>query len=405
MKYLVLLCDGMSDYEVDELGGKTPMEAADKPAMNRLASLSEVGLLKTVADGLKPGSDVANLSVMGYDPFNYYSGRSPLEAASIGIDLSETDVASRCNLVTLSDEPDYADKSMLDYCADDISTAEADILIKFLQQKLGDEIFSFYTGVSYRHCLVWKDGPADMGAQTPPHDISLQKITGYLPVNERFLSLMEQSYLLLKDHPVNLARQKKGHRPANSIWLWGSGRKKPLEDFGKKYGLKGSVISAVDLIKGIGHLANMEVLEVEGATGYIDTDFEGKAKACIDAFARGQDYVYLHVEAPDECGHRAETANKVKSIEYIDRRILAPVLEALEQYDDYRVMILPDHATPLALRTHAGIPVPYLIYQKSRELQSGVQNFCERTCAATKIYYDTGYRQMDRFLKAEAFVG
>ncbi len=398
MKYLVLLCDGMSDYAAEELGGKTPMEAADKPAMNRLAARSEVGLLNTVAEGLKPGSDVANLSVMGYDPFQYYSGRSPLEAASIGIDLSNDDVATRCNLVTLSDEPGFAQKTMVDYCADDISTAEADILIKYLQEQLGDEVFSFYTGVSYRHCLVWKNGPDEMGTLTPPHDITLQKITNYLPQNEQFLALTKKSYELLKSHPVNLKRVENGHRPANSIWLWGSGKKKPLMDFQQKYGVKGSVISAVDLIKGIGRLANMEVIDVEGATGYIDTNFEGKAQACIDAFARGQDFVYLHVEAPDECGHRAETQNKVKAIEYIDKRILTPVLKALDGYEDYKVMILPDHATPLALRTHVGIPVPYLIYHKRGETESGVTSFNEQTAAQTKVYFDTGYLQMGRFL-------
>ncbi|MFA9381426.1 MAG: 2,3-bisphosphoglycerate-independent phosphoglycerate mutase, partial [Acetanaerobacterium sp.] len=267
MKYLVLLCDGMSDYPADALLGKTPMEAAHKPAMDRLAASAEVGLLKTVAEGLKPGSDVANLSVMGYDPFVCYAGRSPLEAASIGIDLSEADVATRCNLVTLSDEDEFADKTMVDYCADDISTEEADVLIKFLQSRLGDDVFSFYTGISYRHCLVWRNGPAEMGTLTPPHDITLQKITNYLPQNERFLELTMKSYELLKKHPLNLERVKKGRRPANSIWLWGSGRKKPLADFGAKYGVKGSVISAVDLIKGIGRLANLEVLEVAGATG------------------------------------------------------------------------------------------------------------------------------------------
>lgn len=397
MKYLVLLCDGMSDYPVRELGEKTPMEAAHKPVMDRLAASGEVGLLKTVADGLKPGSDVANLSVMGYDPALYYAGRSPLEAASIGIALSEADVATRCNLVTLSDEKPFEQKTMVDYCADDISTEEADVLIRCLQQELGNEVFSFYTGVSYRHCLVWKNGPKQVGQTTPPHDITLRKITDYLPCNETFLELTKRSYALLREHPVNRKREERGKRPANCIWLWGSGRKRPLQDFGQKYGVKGSVISAVDLIRGIGRLANLEVLHVEGATGYIDTNFEGKAQACIDAFARGQDFVYLHVEAPDECGHRAEIQNKVRAIEYIDARILAPVIEALERYDDYAVMILPDHATPLALRTHASDPVPYLIYRKSGGAHSGVPVFCERTAAAGHAY-DIGHEQMGRFL-------
>ncbi len=398
MKYLVLLCDGMSDYPVEELGQKTPMEVASKPFMDGLAAHAEVGLLKTVADGLKPGSDVANLSVMGYDPELYYAGRSPLEAASIGIELEQTDVATRCNLVTLSDDVVFAEKTMVDYCADDISTEEADILIKYLQKMLGDEVFSFYTGVSYRHCLVWKDAPEDVGATTPPHDITLQKITEYLPQNERFLELTKKSYELLRDHPLNLERVKKGHRPANCIWLWGSGRKKPLDDFGAKYGVKGSVISAVDLIKGIGRLANLEVLHVEGASGYIDTNFDGKAQACIDAFALGQDFVYLHVEAPDECGHRAEVQNKVRSIELIDSLVLAPILKALKRYDDYKIMILPDHATPLSLRTHVNDPVPYLIYHKQFEQESGVTNFCEHSCAKTGRYREIGHEQMAHFL-------
>ena len=392
MKYLVLLCDGMSDYPVEELGGKTPMEVANKPVMDSLAARAEV------ADGLKPGSDVANLSVMGYDPEQCYAGRSPLEAASIGIELAETDVATRCNLVTLSEDAEFADKTMVDYCADDISTEEADILIKYLQKKLGDEEFSFYTGVSYRHCLVWKDAPEDVGATTPPHDITLQKITDYLPQNERFMELTKKSYELLLQHPLNLERVQKGHRPANCIWLWGSGRKKPLDDFGAKYGVKGSVISAVDLIKGIGRLANLEVLHVEGASGYIDTNFDGKAQACINAFAQGQDFVYLHVEAPDECGHRAELQNKIRSIELIDSLVLSPILKALPRDDDYKIMILPDHATPLSLRTHVNDPVPYLIYHKQLQHESGVTNFCEQTCAKTGVYYDIGHEQMARFL-------
>ncbi len=398
MKYLVLLCDGMSDYPVEELHGKTPMEVASKPVMDGLAARAEVGLLKTVADGLKPGSDVANLSVMGYDPEQYYAGRSPLEAASIGIELTQTDVATRCNLVTLSDDVVFEEKTMVDYCADDISTEEADILIKYLQKMLGDEEFSFYTGVSYRHCLVWKDAPEEIGETTPPHDITLQKITDYLPQNERFLELTKKSYELLRAHPLNLERVKKGHRPANCIWLWGSGRKKPLDDFGARYSVKGSVISAVDLIKGIGRLANLEVLHVEGASGYIDTNFDGKAQACIDAFALGQDFVYLHVEAPDECGHRAELQNKVRSIELIDSLVLAPILKALARYDDYKIMILPDHATPLSLRTHVNDPVPYLIYHKQMERESGVTCFCEQACSKTGVYREVGHEQMAHFL-------
>lgn len=301
-------------------------------------------------------------------------------------------------MVTLSDEDDFSQKTMVDYCADDISTEEADILVKYLEEKLGDDVFSFYTGVSYRHCLVWKNGPDEVGATTPPHDITTQKITNYLPESDKFLELTKKSYELLKNHPVNIKRVENGRRPANSIWLWGSGRKKPLADFNEKFGVKASVISAVDLIKGIGRLANMEVIDVDGATGYIDTNFEGKAKACIDAFARGQELVYVHVEAPDECGHRGEAENKVKSIELIDKKILTPVLNALNGYDDFKIMILPDHATPLDVRTHVGTPVPYLIYHKSNEKQSGVTCITEETAKSTGVYYDIGYEQMSRFI-------
>ncbi len=399
MKYIVLLCDGMADYPVEELGGKTPMSVAKKPHMEKLAASGEIGTVKTVADGLSPGSDVANLSVMGYDPFLYYSGRSPLEAASIGISLSEQDVATRCNLVTLSDEPVYADKTMVDYCADDISTEEADELIACLQQAIGDDAFSFFTGVSYRHCLVWRNAPAEIGSLTPPHDISGQPVRGRLPACREFLALMEKSYALLKDHPVNQKRVARGQRPANSIWLWGSGHKKSLPQFVDKCGLQGAVISAVDLLKGIGKLTGMEVIEVEGATGYIDTNFAGKAKAALDALADGKDFVYLHVEAPDECGHRHEITNKVRAIELIDEQILGALLEGLRVYDGFKIMILPDHATPLALKTHTSDPVPFLIYDSRRARERSVEVFDEENAAKTGVYVAEGPTLMDRFLQ------
>ena len=307
MKYLVLLCDGMADTPSDYLGGKTPMELADKPNMDALAKVSEVGLCKTVAKGLKPGSDVANLSVMGYDPTVSYTGRSPLEAASIGIDLKDTDVTLRCNIVTLSDEERYEDKTMVDYCAGDISTAEAAEIIKTVEEKLGNEIYKFYSGVSYRHCLVVDGGTTDLGNMTPPHDISGRVIGEYLSKSENaapLIDLMKKSYEFLKDHPVNKAREARGERPANSIWLWGEGTKPDVQNFKEKNGVSGCVISAVDLLKGIGICAGMETPEVEGATGYIDTNFSGKANAAIEAFGKGTDLVYIHVEAPDECGHR-----------------------------------------------------------------------------------------------------
>ena len=387
MKYLVLLCDGMADTPVPELGGKTPMEAAQKPNMDALAREALVGTAKTVPDGMKPGSDVANLSALGYHPADCYTGRSPLEAASIGVDLAPDEYAIRCNLVTLSDEPSYADKSMVDYCAGDISTAEATELIHFLAEHLPEGV-RLYPGVSYRHCLVWKNPAEDIGELTPPHDISGQKITGRLPDPAKagvLLELMEKSFDLLKNHPVNQKRVAEGKRPANSMWFWGQGRKAALRPFKELYGLNASVISAVDLIKGIGILAKMEVLDVPGATGYIDTNFDGKAQAAMDAFARGQDLVYVHVEAPDECGHRGETANKVRAIELIDGKILGPVRKALEAQGDYRILVLPDHPTPLAIRTHSSEPVPYLIYD-SREKHPGVASFTESTARAAGNY-------------------
>ncbi len=400
MKYIVLLCDGMADLPSEDLPGKTPMGTASKPNMDKLAKISEIGMVKTVADSLKPGSDVANLSVLGYDPSVYYSGRSPLEAGSIGIDMKPTDVSFRCNLVTLSDEEDYAQKTMTDYCAGDISTAEAKELIKFIREKLGNEEFSFYSGVSYRHCLIWDKGTLDIGSLTPPHDITGRKITDYLGVNEngkKLLDMMKKSYVLLKDHPVNKKREEKGLRPANSIWLWGEGVRKELTSFEEKYGLKGAMISAVDLLKGIGKFTGMKVIDVEGATGYIDTNFGGKAKAAIDSLKSGSDFVYIHVEAPDECGHRFETENKVKSIELIDELILGPILKEFEG-EEIRVLICPDHPTPLALKTHTNAPVPYLIYDSGRA-EKGVDNFCEESAEKTGNYVGAGHTLMERFLK------
>ncbi len=400
MKYAVLLCDGMADLPRDDLSGKTPMGTADKPNMDRLAKVSEVGLVKTVIDSLKPGSDVANLSVLGYDPSVYYSGRSPLEAGSIGIDMKPTDVSFRCNLVTLSDEERYEDKTMVDYCSDDISTEEAAELIAFIQEKMGNEEFSFYSGVSYRHCLIWDKGTLDVGTLTPPHDITGRKITEYLGVNEKgqkLLELMKKSYDLLKNHPINQKRAQRGLRPANSIWLWGEGVRKDLTPFEEKYGLKGAMISAVDLLKGIGKFTGMEVISVPGATGYIDTNFTGKAEAAIDALNRGNDFVYIHVEAPDECGHRFETDNKVKSIELIDKLILAPILKAFEG-QDIKILICPDHPTPLALRTHTNAPVPYLIYD-SRKNVDGACKFSEEEAEKTGRFIGVGHTLMERFLK------
>ncbi len=401
MKYAVVLYDGMADYPVPALGGKTPMMAAVKPNMDYLAQRAEVGLIRTVAEGLNPGSDVANMSVMGFDPMKYYTGRSPLEAASIGIDMLPTDVSLRCNLVTLSeDDKPYEEKTIEDYCADDISTEEAEEIIKTVEEKLGNDIFKFYAGVSYRHCLIWSNGTTDLGKMTPPHDITGKVITKYLSESEHakpLIEMMKKSYEILKNHPVNISRKAQGKRPANSIWLWGEGTRPAFSSFEAVTGLKGGVVSAVDLIKGIGGCAKMEVAEVPGATGYIDTNFEGKANAALDILERN-DLVYIHFEAPDECGHRNEPENKVKSIEMIDERVLPILFEGLKKYDDYKIMILPDHPTPIVTRTHASDPVPYLIYHKNKEIE-GVETINEETAGETGNFIDFGPGIMLHFIK------
>ena len=402
MKYLVLLCDGMADVPNTVLGDKTPMELANKPYMDSLAKKSKIGMCRTVADGLKPGSDVANLSVMGYDPLKSYTGRSPLEAASIGIDLKDTDVTLRCNIVTLSDEESYEDKTMVDYCAGDISTEEARQIIATIEEKLGNDIYKFYSGVSYRHCLVVSNGTTDLGEMTPPHDISGRVVGEYLSDSDNakpLIELMKKSYDILKDHPVNIARMEKGLRPANSIWLWGEGTKPVVENFKEKNGVSGCVVSAVDLLKGIGKCAGMLTPEVSGATGYLDTDFEGKTSAGIEAFKNGCDLVYLHFEAPDECGHRGEAENKVKAIEYIDSRSLKTLLEYLDGCgDDYRILIMPDHPTPLCTMTHSREPVPFMLYD-SRVAENGAESFTEKSAADSGIFIEHGPSIMDMLLE------
>lgn len=404
MKYVVVLCDGMADYPVPALGGKTPMMVAKKPHIDALAAKAEVGLVRTVAPGLKPGSDVANMSVLGFDPHRFYTGRSPLEAASIGIDMKDSDVSLRTNLVTLSDKGEpFADKVIEDYCADDISTGEARQLIEAVQAAFGGGEYDFYTGVSYRHCLIWHGGTTELGNMTPPHDITGKVIGPHLSTAETarpLLEMMEKSFELLKDHPVNKARVAAGRRPANCIWLWGEGKRPALQPFEALYGIKGGMVSAVDLLKGIANCAGMEVAEVPGATGYIDTDFEGKAKAALDLLTRN-DLVYVHFEAPDECGHRNEPENKVKAIEMIDSRVLPILEEGLEQYEDYKILLLPDHPTPIVTRTHASDPVPYLLYQKSAP-KTGVDTINEETAKATGIYMENGPAMMPHFLGQDA---
>ncbi|MBQ8550021.1 MAG: cofactor-independent phosphoglycerate mutase [Clostridia bacterium] len=402
MKYLVVLCDGMADAPTEKLSGSTPMELADKKAIDKLAQSAECGLCRTVAAGLKPGSDVANLSVMGYDPKVCYSGRSPLEAASIGVDLKSTDVALRCNLVTLSDEENYADKTMVDYCADDISTAEAAEIIKTVKEVFDNEKYTFYSGVSYRHCLVVDGGTTDLGNMTPPHDISGRVVGEYLSDSENaaeLIELMKKSYDVLKDHEINKKRIARGKRPANSIWLWGEGRRPELENFREKNGVSGAVVSAVDLLKGIGICAGMATPDVEGATGYIDTNFEGKTAAAKKLFEDGYDLVYVHLEAPDECGHRGEAENKVKAISLIDKLVVEPLIEYLSASgDDYRILIMPDHPTPLDTKTHSSEPVPYLIYDSRKNL-GGVEKFTESSAAATGLFVEHGPSIMAKLLE------
>lgn len=401
MKYIVVLGDGMADYPVEELGGKTPLQAARKPRIDSLARLGEMGMVKTVPESLPPASDVANLAVMGYDPAKYYTGRSPIEAVSMGIDLAPTDVAFRCNLVSLSEPGKYADKTMLDYSSGEIGTEEARVLVEEVQRQLGTSELAFHHGISYRHCMVWKDGPQACEL-TPPHDIPQLPINGRLPkgeANERILALMEASYEILNGHPLNEARKARGELPANSIWLWGQGRKPAIPSFEASFGLRGSVISAVDLIKGLGICAGMRSIDVEGATGTITTNFAGKAEAAIRELRSGRDFVYLHIEAPDECGHHHEIEDKVRSIELIDKLVVGTLLDGMEDLGDYRMLILPDHPTPLAVRTHTRDAVPFLIYQKDKPRDSGQESYDEEQGKRSGLYVEPGHELMRRFLE------
>lgn len=401
MKYVVILGDGMADYPQAVLGGKTPLELAKKPNIDSLCAKGEIGLVKTVPDGMKPGSDVANLSVLGYNPKECYSGRSPLEAASIGIELKETDVTARANLVTLSNEEKFEDKTMVDYSAGEISTEEARELIEFLADKLNDEKNKLYAGVSYRHCLVM-DGGRIAGDCTPPHDITGRPIKDYLPKSEqgkKYLELMKKSVELLKGHPVNLERVKKGKNPASSLWLWGEGNKPKLQNFKERFGLDGAMISAVDLLKGIGKITGMRVLEVEGATGNYDTNFPGKAKACLDALADGVDYVYIHMEAPDECGHHGDAEHKIFSIEQIDELVVKPIVSELERRGEpFAILVAPDHPTPISTMTHCSDPVPYIIYRSDSKVDSGVDCYTEQNAKNSGVYIDSGYELVKKFL-------
>ena len=399
MKYIVMLGDGMADYPVEALDGKTPLEVAKKPNIDRLARGGRLGMVKTVPDGLKPGSDVANLSAMGYDPLKCYTGRSPLEAVSIGIQMDDTDVAFRCNLVTLSDDAEYAEKTMVDYSSGEITTAEAAELIRAVDEAFRTDEILFYPGISYRHCMIWHQGPVGLNL-TPPHDISDRKITEYLPQNPVILDLMKRSYEILKDHPINQDRIARGLNPANSIWLWGEGTRPGVTGFEAAYGVKASVISAVDLIKGIGLCAGMKVIEVDGATGNIDTNFKGKGEAALKTLLEGQDLVYIHVEAPDECGHHGDLEGKIQAIERIDQDIVGPLLKGLEEAgEDYSILVMPDHPTPISIKTHISDPIPYLLYCSTDVTDSGIDTYTEKTGKSTGVYVEPGYLLIQQLLK------
>lgn len=366
MKYVVVLGDGMADWPMESLGGGTPLSCAKTPVMDALAKVSEIGTVATIPEGMAPGSDTANLSVMGYDPRKYYTGRSPLEALSIGVDMKDTDVVYRCNLVTLTEEDaPYEEQTILDHSSDEISTEDAAVLLRDVCRELENETYRFYTGTSYRHCLVWDRG--QVLELTPPHDVLERKIGEYLPHDETLLYMQKRSYEILKNHPLNIRRKEQGLNPANSFWFWGAGTKPVLTSFEDIYHKKGVMISAVDLLKGIAAGAEMDSIQVEGANGGLNTNYEGKAEAAVKALTeQGYDFAYIHVEAPDEMGHQGSVEKKIRSIEYLDQRLIRLVKEGLDASgEDYRMLILPDHPTPIKVRTHVAEPVPYLLYDST----------------------------------------
>ena len=398
MKYIVVLGDGMADEPLAALGGKTPLEYAKTPAMDALASGGEMGMVQNVPQGMHPGSEVANLSVMGYDPKTCFTGRSPLEALSVGVKMEPDDIIFRCNVVTLTEEKPYAEKRILDHSSGEISTEEADALMEAIRQNFNDDTFQFYTGTSYRHIMVWKHG--HLAKLEPPHDHLTQAIGPFLPEDPVLRGFMERSYDILNNHPVNLKRAAEGKRKANSLWYWGAGTKPSLPGFTEKTGLKGAMISAVDLLKGIAVGAGMQVYQVPGATGSLDTNWEGKAQAAIDALLKdGCDFAYIHLEAPDEMGHQGLVKEKVQSIEYLDSRVIAPICHAMEQAgEDYRILVLPDHPTPIRIRTHSSDPVPYVLYDSTRQEKKRA-HYTEAEAQATGIFYPQGYVLLDKLLK------
>lgn len=395
MKYVVVLGDGMADRPIAELGDQTPLAYAETPTMDQLAAVSEIGMVHTIPDGMKPGSDTANLSVLGYNPRIYYSGRSPLEALSIGVDMKDTDIALRCNLVTLSEEEEnYEDRTIIDHSSGEISTADAAVLLDAVREGLENETYKFYVGTSYRHLLIWDRG--EVVELTQPHDVLGQTIGQYLPEDAVLREMMKKSYDILVKHPINVERKKKGLNPANSCWFWGAGTKPALSSFEEKTHLKGAMISAVDLLKGIAVGASMKVIEVEGANGGLNTNYEGKAQAAIDVLTKeGYDFAYIHVEAPDEMGHQGSVERKVKAIEYLDSRVIKPVKEGLEAAgEDFRMLVLPDHPTPICMRTHSSDSVPYLLYD-STDLQQHDWKYNEAEGESSGNYVACGHEIID----------
>ncbi len=400
MKYLIVLGDGMADKDIPELGNKTPLEYADTPTMDTYSKMSEIGMVHTIPDGMAPGSDTANLSVLGYNPRKYYTGRSPLEALSIGVDMKTTDVALRCNIVTVStDDLPYEEKTIIDHSSSEISTEDAAVLLQAVKAELENDTYRFYVGTSYRHLTIWDNG--EVVELTPPHDVLGRKIGQYLPKDAALREMMKKSYDILANHPINLERIKNGLNPANSLWFWGAGTRPMLDSFEEKTGRKGAMISAVDLLKGIAVGAGMKVVEVEGANGGLHTNYEGKADAAVKALLEdGCDFAYIHLEAPDEMGHQGSYERKVQAIQNLDKRIIKRVVEKMEASgEDFRMLVLPDHPTPVAIRTHVGDPVPYMLYDSTNKLSKD-WNYNEKDAEASGNYVDEGYKMIDKLFEA-----
>ena len=399
MKYVIVLGDGMADEAIEELSGRTVIEHANTPCLDRLSKESEIGMVHTIPEGMKPGSDTANLSVLGYDPKKYYSGRSPLEALSIGVPMLDDDIAIRCNIVTISeDDKSFEEKIIIDHSADEISTEECAILLNAVKEQMETEIYHFYVGTSYRHCLIWNRG--EVVELTPPHDVLTQVIGQYLPENEALKDMMKKSYDILKDHPVNQARKAKGLNPANCCWFWGAGTKPMLSSFEEKTGKKGMMISAVDLLKGIAVGASMGVVEVEGANGGLHTNYAGKTEAALKALLEDEyDFVYIHVEAPDEMGHQGSLEKKLQAVEYLDEKVIMPLTKELDDKNvPYRLLVLPDHPTPIRLRTHTAENVPYLLYDSTDKKQSDL-SYCEKDATKSGVFVAEGHTLIDHLFE------